>query len=169
MNFKESFGWKGKVQIIKKNIVTGKIVTNKSIFNRLMNEALNEIIRALSSTSPDMRLMHVAIGDDDTANSDTLTQLYNEYYRVPIISRLIVGTGELQSRAVLLDYEPESLSGACTIKEIGFFCGSDSENWNNGVGINTGLMISRIILDTPESKTNTEQINFVRTDEFTRG
>jgi hypothetical protein len=165
---KEAWKWKGKIQIIKKDIITGNIKTNKVIKNRLMNTALNEILYSLYSVT-NMKLMHVAIGDDNTANSDSLTTLYNEIYRVPIITHLVAGTGILQSRSILLDYEPVYLSGACDIKEIGFFGGSTSQDWNNGTGKDTGKMIARLIVSPTESKSDTEQINFVRTDNMSRG
>jgi len=170
INIHEKYGWKGKIRLIKFNTKTKKIVTNRVIYNRLMNNALNEVIKCFYGTGEtDLLLKHVAIGDDNTANLDTLTSLYNEVYRFPIISKLQTGTGLVQSTGILLDTEPEDLSGIVTIKEIGFFCGSESINWTEGSGKDTGLMISRIILDPVESKTATEQINFVREDEFTRG
>jgi hypothetical protein len=161
MKINENFGWKGTLKIITSNYI-------RVIKNRLMNNALDEIIKALYSDT-NMQLKHIAIGDDDTANIDTLTTLYNEIYRVPVLSKLRTGTGEITSRAVLQDVQPEALSGICTIKEIGFFCGDNSYNWNGGSGKDTGLMISRIILSPSESKIATEQIEFSRTDEFTRG
>lgn len=167
LSIKDKYGWIGKLKIIKKDVITGK-TTERLLFNRLMNNALDEIIKAFY-TVPDLYLAHVAIGDDNTANSDTLTTLYNEIYRVPVLNRIRTGTGEIESRSILLDTEPPALSGICDIKEIGFFCGTQSINWDGGVGKDTGLMISRIIVSPTESKTATEQINFVRTDEFTRG
>ena len=170
IKIKENHGWVGKLRLIKKDMITGKIITNRLIFNRLMNSALNEVIKTLYGTGEtDLLLKHVAIGDDDTANLDTMTTLVNEIYRVPIISKIKTGTGIITSTAILLDTEPTDLSGIVTIKEIGFFCGSQSINWTEGSGKDTGLMISRIVLDPVESKTATEQINFVREDEFTRG
>ena len=166
----EKYGWKGKIRLIKIDTRTKKIVTNRVIFNRLMNNALNEVIKAFYGTGEtDLLLKHVAIGDDNTVNLDTLENLYNEVYRVPIISKLKTGTGIVQSAGILLDTEPEDLSGIVTIKEVGFFCGANSINWTDGSGKDTGLMISRLVLDPVESKTATEQINFVREDEFTRG
>lgn len=166
----EKYGWTGKVRIIKKDIKTNKIITNRVIFNRLMNLALDEVIKCFYGTGEtDLILKHVAIGDDNTANLDTMTTLVNEVYRVPIVSKLKTGTGKVQSIGILLDTEPPDLSGIVTIKEIGFFCGSESINWNDGAGKDTGLMISRIVLSPVESKTATEQINFVREDEFSRG
>ena len=170
IKIKEKHGWIGKVKLIKKDIRTNKIITNRIIFNRLMNNALDEIIKALYGTGDtDLILKHVAIGNDDTANTDNLTELYNEIYRTPIISKLRTGTGLVQSTGILLDTEPTDLGGIVTIKEIGFFCGVDSINWMDGSGKDTGLMISRIVLDPVESKTATEQINIVREDEFIRG
>ena len=167
MELNEKFGWTGKVDIMIKNVINGKIEVIH-IKNRLMNNALNEIIKSLYS-SPNMEIKYVAIGDDDTANSDNLTTLYNEIFRTPVITQLVTGTGELQSRAILLDNEPTALSGVCTIKEIGFFGSTDAEGWNGGAGKDTGLLISRIVLSTPISKTATKQINFVRNDEIARG
>ena len=161
-NIYETTGWVGKVVIIS----NGK---KRTIYNRIMNNALNEIIKALYNPNANIELSHVAIGDDDSANVDTRETLFNEIYRVPVISKLKVGTGEIESRALLLDTEPPSLSGACTNKEVGFFCGSGSQDWNDGTGKDTGLMLSRIIISPAESKTNTEQISFTRSDEFVRG
>lgn len=170
IKIKEKHGWIGKVRLIKRDIKTNKIITNRIIFNRLMNNALDEIIKAFYGTGEtDLLLKHVAIGDDDTANTDNLTELYNEIYRTPIVSKLRTGTGLIQSTGIILDTEPIDLGGIVTIKEIGFFCGDNSINWTDGAGKDTGLMISRIVLDPVESKTATEQINFVREDEFTRG
>lgn len=170
MKVNEKYGWKGKVNISIMDVVTGK-TENKVIYNRLMDNALDEIIKCMYLvTSSDMLLKHVAIGDDDTSNNDSMTALVNEIYRVPIVNRLKTGTGEFETRGVLLDTEPPDLSGACTIKEFGFFAGSNSGNWNDGDGKDTGLMISRVVLSSPWLvKTNTKQINFTRTDEFTRG
>lgn len=168
MHIKEFLGWIGKLEMIKKN-KKGDVISKKTVYNRLMDDGLDEIIKALYAPFPDIELKYVAIGDDDTANSDDLTKLYNEYFRVPIVNKYRNDVGECKSVGVLLDYQPESLSGICTIKEIGFFAGTLAEDWNEGLGKDTGLMVSRIVLGSPESKTATEQIDFVRTDTFERG
>jgi hypothetical protein len=166
---KEKYGWIGKVRLIKKDIKTNKILTDKVFFNRLMNNALDEIIKALYNTGEtNMRLRHVGFGNDNTANNDTMESLENELYRVPIITGLRIGTGIVQSTGIMLDTEPPDLAGAITIKEIGFFAGENSLNWNDGGGKDTGLMISRLVISS-ESKTDTQQINIVREDQFSRG
>jgi hypothetical protein len=161
------FKWKGQLNIKKYN--NGQLIKDYNINNRIMNNGLDELLKALYTNSTNLVLKHIAIGDSDTAGNDTDTTLYNEFYRVPVLTLLKSGTGVLQSYAVLLDTEPTALSGICTIKEIGFFAGSTSYNWDNGNGKNTGIMIARLVLASPESKTATEQIDFTRTDTFSRG
>lgn len=169
MHIREKYGWSGKIKIVKKNIITNKIVSVREIHNRIMNNALDEIINAiLSSSGTDMYLKHVAIGHSAASNNDNLEQLYDEVYRVPVISHLASGTGQCQSIATMLDTEPPDTGGNITIREIGFFAGSGSLNWNEGAGENTGLMISRVVVSPSEFKSNAEQINFIRTDSFVR-
>ena len=163
---KEKYGWIGKVYLVKKDIKTGNMI-KKVYYNRLMNNALDEIIKAFYVNETDLLYKHVAFGNDNTANNDTMENLVNEQYRVPILSKLRTGTGVVQGTGIVLDEEPAYLSGLLTIKEIGFFTGDDSLNWNDGGGKDTGLMISRLVVN--ESKAANEQINVVREDEFTRG
>ena len=169
MIIKEKYGWTGKVKIVKKNIITNKIVSVREINNRIMNDALDEIIKSISDNSgSDIYLKHVAIGHSAASNNDNLEQLYDEVYRVPIISHLTTGTGQCQSIATILDTEPPATGGNITIREIGFFAGTNSLNWNSGAGENTGLMISRVVVSPSEFKSDEEQINFIRTDSFIR-
>jgi hypothetical protein len=163
----EKYGWIGKVNIIKKK--NGIITRDYIIYNRIMNAAFDEIIKALYLPNPDMVMKYLAFGDDDTAVTNTDLTLGNELYRVPIISLLRTGTGKVQSRGVLLDTEPTATVGVMTIKEIGWFVGTTADAWNGGVGKDTGLLLSRIVLTTPEAKTDDEQIDVTRTDEFIRG
>lgn len=174
MKFKAKPGWIGKVKIVKTNVLTGK-KTEQNIFNRIMDDAFDELIKSLYSISnSNMYFKHIAIGDDNSANSDDMDSLVNEIYRVPVISRLRVGTGECESRGIILDTEPPDedggspdTSGYATIREIGFFAGSNSLNWNSGAGKDSGLLVARVLVT--ENKTPTEQINITRTDQFVRG
>lgn len=166
---KDIWKWIGKVNI---NIIKdNKIIRNKTYYNLITNSALNEIIKALYDY-PDLQLKHLAIGTDSTAAAASDTQLGSEIYRTPIISQYVSGTGELTSRAILLPDEPFDAPSPpshvqCTIREIGFFAGSDSKDWNEGTGINSGLLVSRIIIN--ETKSDNEQMNFTRTDKQERG
>lgn len=169
MKIKEKFGgWRGLVKLEKVNIRTGKrkIINYR---NHIMDDALDAIISSLMLyPDPNLTLMHCAIGDDDTAETDSDETLGNEIFRTPVLSRLSTGTGEVESRAIILDREPEDLSGICTIKEIGFFAGTTSANWDSGAGKDTGLLVARLVLASPESKLADEQINITRTDTISR-
>lgn len=167
-NFKQTFGICGKLRLIKRNKKTKKIITDKIIFNRIMNDALDELIKAMYNPNADMYLKQIAIGDDGTAVANDETTLVNEIFRVPILSRLRIGTGEIRVRAVLADSQPTALSGICTIREIGTFSGHSAGAWNDGLGKDSGLMVSRIVLTTPESKTDDEEIEFTWEYEISR-
>jgi hypothetical protein len=160
MKIKEKLGWAGKVTI----------KTKKGIFvikNTIMNNALDEIIKALYvSDGPDLNIKHVAIGTSSIANTTSMTALGNEVYRVPCLSKIRSGVGEVTSRAILQDTHPTATLGIVTIEEIGFFAGSESENWNDGDGADTGLLVSRILWNY--SKTDDEQIQFTREDNIDR-
>ena len=167
---KERLRWQGKVIIEKFN--NKKLISKKTIFNMITNNALNEIIKSLYNY-PNMKLEYLAIGDDNTAVSASDVQLGNEIFRTPIITQSVTGTGELTSRAILLPDEPFAAPSPpshdqCIIREIGFFAGTNAEEWNDGTGANTGLLISRIVLSSPETKADNEQINFTRVDSIER-
>jgi hypothetical protein len=157
---KEYFGINGKLRLIKRNKKTKSIITDKIIINRIMNLGLDELIKPMYSPNADIYLKYIAIGDDNTAVANDQEELFNEIFRIPVISRLRIGTGEFRIRAILSDSQPTDLSGICTIREIGTFGGNLAGAWNGGIGKDTGLMLSRIVLTTPEDKTDDEEIEF---------
>ena len=165
MRIIEKTGWKGLVDI---RVIdrSKKTVKNFHVNNMITNNGLDELLKAFYVLYPDIYLKHVAIGTDNTAVAATDETLGVEVYRFPVVTRLRTGTGELQSASVLLAEEPTALSGAVGIKEVGFFVGSESEDWNGGDGKDTGLLLSRVLWDY--SKIATEEIQFVRTDEISR-
>lgn len=171
MKIRENIRNIGEVQIVKKNTKTGRI--KKVIkFNRLTDIALNRLIDVYSGTCVNMVSAYVAFGDDNTAVSDSDEQLYNEVFRVPIISRLKSGTGQQTSRAILLDYEPDfsPYNGEIEVKEIGFFVGTSAMPWNDGEGKDTGLMLSRIVLSGSDGdKLSDEELEITRIDTMSRG
>lgn len=162
------FSWFGKYKIIKKNVITNKIIKIIDIKNLITNLGLDEIIKALSG-GINMELGYIAIGDSSLAEAAGQEELDNEIFRFPILSKTKTGTGQLQSTALLLADEPDyaPYNGVCTVREIGVFCGNSALDWNGGAGKDTGLMISRIVI-TAESKLVTEEFQFTRTDLFSR-
>ena len=169
-SIKEKYTWIGEVQIIKRDKITNKIKKIIKIKNRIMNDGLNELTKALSG-GPDIELKYLAVGDSSAAIADTQTELDNEIFRVPVLTKIRTGTGVLQSTSILLASEPDyaPYSGVMTLREIGFFCGSAALNWDGGAGKDTGLMMSRILISPSEGKLATEEFQFVRTDTFARG
>lgn len=164
--FSEKYGWTGKVIIEK--IKNNKVISKKTIYNLITNLALNEIIKSLYYES-DMKLRYLAIGDDNTPASASDTQLGNEFFRTPIISQTVTGTGEVTSRAIMLDTEPFAavpppVGFQCNINEIGFFGGTSATSV-----IGSGTLISRIVLSPLEAKYDNEQIAFTRVDSIERG
>jgi hypothetical protein len=151
------FGIIGKVTIVKKyKDIESKIIIIK---NRIMNNALDEIIKGFYSPwNTNMLLKHIAFGDDNTANTNTMTKLVNEIYRVPIIYKARSGIGGIICRAILKDTQPEDTAGICTIREIGLYAGSGSFDWLEGSGKDFGLMLSRIVLSPEEDKIDSEEI-----------
>ena len=170
MVIKDKIKWIGKVNIIK--IRNGKIIKDYTINNLITNLGLNEIIKSMYSI-PNMTYKYVAIGDDNTPAAAGDTTLGNEIFRTPILTQTVTGTGQLTSRSVLLDTEPFDAvppppGYQCTISEIGFFAGSSALAWNGGAGIDTGTLIARLVLTTPEDKYDNEQIAITRIDSIER-
>ncbi len=150
------FGILGKVTIVKKYKDIEKIIIIK---NRIMNNALDEMIKVFYSLwNADMLLKHIAFGDDNTANTNTMTKLVNEIYRVPVIYKARSGVGSVICRAILKDTQPEDTAGICTIREIGLYAGSGSFDWLEGSGKDFGLLLSRIVLNPEEDKIDSEEI-----------
>ena len=163
---KDKIKWTGKVIMIKK--IGNQVVKKRVFYNLITNLGLNEIIKSLYGES-DLKLKYLAIGDDDTAAQASDTTLGNEIFRAPIITQTVSGTGELTSRSIILDSEPFDAVGPdpgfqCTIKEIGFFAGVDAISTTD-----SGTLIARLILDTPEEKYDNEQLAFTRVDSIERG
>lgn len=166
MNIIEKIGWKGIIEI-KSNKKPTKIIRN-----RITDFALNEIIKSLNGdpgvANSDLNIKYLAVGTSSDALADDSTKLVNEVFRVPFISWAVSGTGQLQSRAILLGSEPDyaPYNGAVNIREIGFFGGSSAQEWNGGTGKDTGYLISRILVT--EDKEVDEEYQFTRTDAIGR-
>lgn len=162
----EKIKWKGKI-IIKK-IRNGKIISHRVEYNLITNLGLDELLKSFY-TVDDMHYRYLAIGTGNTAAAANDTTLETEIYRTPIITQTKTGTGELTSRAILLETEPwdevpPPAGYQCTIKEIGYFGG-----WQATITPDSGILIARLVLTTPEDKYDNEQVVFTRVDSIERG
>ena len=149
----DKYGWQGIVIAqVKKN---GKIIEEKTIYNRVMNLALDEFIKVLYD-NPDMNIEYLALGTDNTAVADNQTKLVAEIFRCAYVSRTKTATGELTTVFVVNDSE-----AVATLEEIGIFCGSTAS-----ATVDTGTMSSRILWH--RAKTANEEIQFTRIDRIVR-
>ena len=149
----DTAGWLGEYEIV----ITHKSgqVERQKVKNRITNAGLNLIRDALMGSVAGMELTHLALGVSNIPLDDNQTQLGNEQFRTNFTSKEIMGPGQIQSTALVLDTE-----AAINIREIGVFA-------NGGDDPNSGVLISRILWT--RDKTNLESIQFTRVDTIGRG
>jgi hypothetical protein len=143
------YGWLGRFEIKTKN---GIFILK----NRIMNNAIDELLKALSGNEPDIMLKYLAMGTGTTGLLNTQTQLENEVFRTPFITITKTGIGRLTSIATILDVDYDG-----PINEVGVFCGDSATT-----SADTGLMLSRVLWNY--TKTATEEIQITRYDNIER-
>lgn len=148
-------GWIGKFNIKVVNKLTG--VIEETRFNRVMDVALDELIKCLQGQTTDLEIKYLALGTSNTPVTDSQTQLGNEIFRTPYISSEKTAVGELTTVFSALDAEAVG-----QIEEIGIFSGASAT-----ITPNSGKLISRILWS--KNKTNLEEIQFTRIDRIVRG
>lgn len=162
MNFNEKHGHTGRILVWSIDPVTKKRTLKLDKPNLIMNRTFGydyEYLRG-NNVAANGQIMHLGIGDDNTAPTSTDSDLGNETYRVPVISQSITGTGELTSEFYITATE---FSG--TIEELGIFGGYFfSEDWNGGTGADTGNLLARILYS--DTKTTNEELLIQRVDTF---
>lgn len=151
----DKIGWQGIWNIQIKNKDTGQIEETQ-IKNRVMNAALDELLKVLQGNTTDLEVAYLALGTSNTAVTDTQTQLGTEIFRTQLQSSSKTGTGELTSLFIVLDSEAVG-----QIEEIGIFGGSSAS-----ASANSGTLISRILWS--RNKTASEEIQFTRIDRIVR-
>jgi hypothetical protein len=151
------FGWQGiwKIKVTDKN--TREVLEETEIKNRIMNQALDELLKVLQGGSSDMNVAYMALGTSNTPLTNTQTELGAEIFRTPPISQNKTGVGELTTVFTVLDNE-----AVAQIEEIGIFGGSTAT-----ASADSGIMISRILWS--RNKTANEEIQFSRIDRLVRG
>jgi hypothetical protein len=149
------YGWQGLFKIRTLNKLTGKF-EEETIFNRVMDTALDELLDVLYNNAPDMEIKYLALGTSSIAVADNQTQLGSEIFRAPYTSRSKTSVGELTTVFDVLDSE-----GVGLLEEIGIFGGSTAT-----ADANTGKMISRVLWK--KNKTALEEIQFTRIDRMVR-
>jgi hypothetical protein len=144
-----TLGWHGEFRIKVNN-------EEEIIKNRVMDVALDELVKVLLGTAPDMELKYLAVGTSSTAVTSTDTQLGSELFRTQLTDVSKSATGEITSLAIIL--EAEAIG---TIEEIGIFAGSTATSTAD-----SGILVSRILWH--RVKTSSDEIQFTRIDKVVR-
>lgn len=162
MRIEEKLKWHGHILAVVRDHVTKEVKHKKIIKNQITDVAIDEIVKPLYADSPDIEIKEMAFGDGTTAPSSSDTILENEIYRVSNTELDRTGVGQVTSEFVLnyVDYLAVQPSGV--INEIGIFAGSGAAVWGGGSGIDTGLLVARVLF--PYTMQSGEEIFFQRID-----
>lgn len=137
------------------------IIINKKYYetvkNRIMDVVLEQIIGIYKGDTPDLQIFYLALGTGNTAVTDSDTTLDTEIFRTPVTVQTDIATGEILTTFTVLDTEAVG-----NIEEIGIFGGTTATS-----SADTGTLVSRILWN--KVKTNSEEIEFRRTDKIIRG
>lgn len=155
----EMTAWLGQWEIeIKENGRTKEVVPLKH--NLLTDAGLNMLRDMLSGAITDAQIKYVALGNSATAPANADPQLGAEQFRKVVTSRNTdpVTAGKLYTELYIADTEANTFK----CEEIGWFAGAAA-----GVGVNTGIMIARILYS--RQKASTESWTIRRTDTISRG
>lgn len=150
----EEMAWSGIWEI---DIKSAGTIKKEIVKNRVMNAALEEIVKPLAGATPNIEIKYLAVGTGTTAVTDNDATLATEIFRTPGTSLSANATGQVTSQFVILKTE-----AVATIEEIGIFGGASAT-----LTANVGILISRILWH--HVKTNSEEISFRRIDTVTRG
>jgi hypothetical protein len=130
---------------------------SETVKNRIMDAVLEKLVGVYKGDAPDLEMLYLALGTDNTAVTDSDLTLGNEIFRTPISSQSDTATGEILTEFIVLDSEAVG-----NIEEIGIFAGSTAT-----ASADTGTLVSRILWS--KVKSSSEEITFRRTDKISRG
>jgi hypothetical protein len=157
--------YKKRIGIFEIEIRESGILTFKKRLNNLiMNTILDEEVQIYQGVAPDLEIMHCAVGDDDGTSYPLSADNYklgNEVYRVPVeAGPTKIDTGYLTTEFVITKSE----ANGETIKEIGIYVSTASEDWAAGAGADTGKLMSRVYMVPNVEKTASKEITIRRID-----
>ena len=151
----EDKNWEGKYIIqIKKN---GMIIKEDIVYNRILDNALTQMAKALYDGTNDCVVKYLALGTATASTDNNATALNSETFRTYRADSTISGTGEVKNVFNIGTTEAKFL-----IKEIGIFAGSSATGTAE-----SGTMISTIGWVWDKSSVD-EEIQITRYDSFNR-
>ena len=143
--------WITNVEIIARDL-DGNIKDVTKIHNLITTVGLGMVIDLFEGLIGDGEIKYMAVGSDATAPALGQTQLVAETFR-----KLITSFTEPTATSLLTITYVAPAEAVGAIEEIGWFAGAAA-----GAGINSGIMVSRILYS--RVKTNLESIQVNRTD-----
>jgi len=149
---KSNWKWTTNVKITALDL-DGNVKDVTEFHNLITTVGLGMVIDFLWGALGDGEIKDMAVGDDSTAPALTDTTLGNETDRWTMTSQAEASTTSLLS---IVYIPPADAVGA--IEEIGWFAGAGCD----GVGPDTGIMVSRVLYS--RNKTALESLQIERTD-----
>jgi hypothetical protein len=84
------------------------IIKEETVYNRLMDSAINAEIDILRGIAPDQEIKYIAVGTGTTPIANNQTQLANEVFRfIPSNPPTRTATGEIVTEFVILENEAQ--------------------------------------------------------------
>jgi hypothetical protein len=148
---------KGTFRITGKNVET-KEKDETFAVNTLMNDYLNEIVNPLLGTATNYQVKYLAVGTSTISVLNTQSTLGNEFFRTPVESQTLSGTGQVKTYFRILANEATT----SIIQEWGIFCGTTASAVSN-----SGRMMARIILSYDKTS-GLKEVQIERTDTIQR-
>ncbi len=149
--------WRTNVKIIVRDL-DGKVLEVKRIRNLITTVGLGMVIDLMHAGGPaDGKIRYMAVGSNATPPAIGQTQLVAETFRKAFTTQAEVTAISLKTTTYIA---PAEAVGA--IEEIGWFATPAA-----GGGINSGVMVSRILYS--RNKTNLESIQCDRVDSIVEG
>lgn len=136
----------------------GNIKDVTEIKNLLVTDGLGMVVDAWQGLVADIEIKDMALGRDNTPPALGDSILGNETFRMAFTSQTELTATSLLSIAIVAAADAVGL-----IEEIGWFAGAAAD----GVGPDTGILISRVLYN--RTKTNLESLQIERTDTIAEG
>lgn len=146
---------KGEYKLIVKE--NGKVIREQIIENTIMRNPCYELADVLSGSIGDLEVKYLAVGDGDTATTNTDTSLDNEVFRT------FRGSLTRNGYVVFSEFNILKAEANTTLKEMGIFVGSSASS-----SVDTGKLWSRVLINPPLLKTSSIELLVQYTVTFIR-
>ena len=152
---KDTIGFSGRFEITITDTKTGHsrlLIIENMLTNLNMMAHLNMLAGQTSGmTLNDLEIKYLAVGSNGTPESPDQTQLFNETFRTPFLTKTITGSFTLSSI-----FRMNTGDGNGPVLEMGIFGGPLATS-----APNSGNMISRITMNEVKSENKIWDINRV--------